>query len=47
MLPLTKKELQSHENAKACYICGKYFIKKFFRDINYQKVRDHSYYTGK
>ena len=23
MLPLTKKELKSHEDAKQCYICGK------------------------
>ena len=30
-----------------CYICGKYFLKKLFRDINYQKVTDHCHYTGK
>ena len=23
MLPLTKKELKSHKDAKQCYICGK------------------------
>ena len=27
MLPLTNKELKAHEDAKICYICGKYFIK--------------------
>ena len=47
MLPLTNKELKSHEDTKICYICRKYLIKKLFRDINYQKVRDHCYYTGK
>ena len=30
-----------------CYICGKYFLKKLFRDINYRKVTDHCHYTGK
>ena len=47
MLPLTRKELKSHEDAKECYICGKNFIKKFFKDLNYRKVRDHCCYTGK
>ena len=28
MLPLTRKELKSHEDAKECYIWEKYFIKK-------------------
>ena len=23
MLPLTKEELKSHQDAKVCYICGK------------------------
>ena len=27
MLPLTNKVLKSQEDAKKCYICGKYFIK--------------------
>ena len=30
-----------------CSICGQYFIKKFFKDINYQKVRDYCHFTGK
>ena len=47
MLPLTIKELKSHEDGKVCYICGQYFIKKLFRDTNYRKVRDHCHCTGK
>ena len=47
MLPLTRKELKSHEDASVCYISGKYFIRKFFKDINYRKVRDHCHDTGK
>ena len=34
LLPLTNKEVKSHEAAKVCYIYRKYFIKKLFRDIN-------------
>ena len=29
MIPLTNKELKSHEDAKVCYIWGKYFIKYY------------------
>ena len=47
MLPLTNKELKAHEDAKICYIWGKYFIKKLFKDINYQKIRDYCHYTDK
>ena len=47
MLPLTNNKLKAHREAKICYICGKFFIKKLFHDINYQKVRDHCHYTGK
>ena len=47
MLSLTRKELESHEDAKVCYICGIRFFKKLFRDKNYRKVRDHSHYRGK
>ena len=38
MLPLTNQELKAYEDAKICYIWGKYFIKKLFRDINYPKL---------
>ena len=47
MLPLTKEELKSHQDAKVCYICGKRILKKFAKDKNYRKVRDHCHYTSK
>ena len=31
MLPLTKEELKSNEQAKACYICGKIILKNFIK----------------
>ena len=47
MLPLTKEELKSHQDAKACYICEKGILKKLPKSINYWKARDHCHYTGK
>ena len=47
MLPLTKEGLKSHQDAKVCYICGKRIFKKLCKSMNYRKVRDHCYYTGK
>ena len=47
MLPLTKKELNIHQDVTECYICGKRFFKKFVNDKNFQKVRDHCHFTGK
>ena len=47
MLPSTKEELKSHQDAKVCYICGKRFLNKFVNDENCQKVRDHCHFTGK
>ena len=47
MLPLIKEELESHQDAKICYICGQRVLKKLSKSINYQKVRDHCHYTGK
>ena len=47
MLPLTIKELKSHEDAKVYNICRKGLIKIFSKDINYGKFRDHCHYTGK
>ena len=41
MLPLTKEELKSHEDANVCFICGKRFLKKFSNDKNYRNVLDH------
>ena len=42
VLPLTSKGLKLHEDAKACCICGKYFIEKLLQNINYGKVRDYT-----
>ena len=47
MLPLTKKELKPHQDAKLCYICGKGILKNPSKSINYRKVRDHCPYRGK
>ena len=47
LLPLTKKKLKSHQNTPECYICKKRFIKKFAKDKNHHKVRDHCHHTGK
>ena len=47
MLPLTKEELKSYQDAKVCYICGKRFLKKFSTDNTYWKARDHCHFTGK
>ena len=47
VLSLTKRKLKSHQHAKVCSICGKRILKKFSKSINYWKVRDHCYYTGK
>ena len=46
VLPLTKEELKSHQDAKVCFVAEKRILKKFSKIINYQKVRDHCHYTG-
>ena len=46
MLPLTRKELKSHEDEKVCYICRIRFLKNRTKNINYRKVKDHCHYTG-
>ena len=38
MLPSTKQELKSYQDAKVCYICEKRFLKKFTNDKNYWKI---------
>ena len=43
MLPLTREELKSHQDAKLCDICGK----RLSKIINYRNVRDICHYTGK
>ena len=45
MLPLTKEELKSYQEAKVSYICE--ILEKFAKDKNYQKVRNYCHYTGK
>ena len=47
MLPLTKEELKSHQDAKLCYVCRKIILKKFSKSINCSKVRDHCHYADK
>ena len=38
MLPLTKEELKSHQDAKVCYICGKRILKMISESMNHYKV---------
>ena len=47
MLSLTKDKLESHQDAKVYYICGKRILKKLSKSINHQKLRDDCHYTGK
>ena len=47
MLPLTKKELKSQQYVTEYYIYRKKIIKKFTKDKNYRKVRNHCHYTSK
>ena len=47
ILPLTKEELKSNQDAKVCYICAKRMLRKLSKATNYQKVRDHCPYTDK
>ena len=41
MLPLTEKELKSHQDATQCFICRKKFTKRLAKDKNHRKVTDH------
>ena len=48
MLPLTEKELKSHQNSTVCIIFwGKKYSQKLVKDKNNRKVRDHCHFTGK
>ena len=38
MLPLTKDELKSHQDAKVCYICGKGILQKLAKKKIIQKL---------
>ena len=42
---LPKKQKESYENAKLCYICKEKFEDKYFKDKKNHKVRDHYHYT--
>ena len=45
MLPLTKEELNSHQDAKVCHICGKKILKNLSKSLAFWKFRDHYHYT--
>ena len=49
MLPLTKEEIKSHQDAKEwyIYISGKRILKNISESVIYWKVRDHYHYKGK
>ena len=46
ILPLTKTQLKSQQDAKVCHSCGKIFNKNFATDNNCHKVIGHCHYTG-
>ena len=41
----TKKQQESYENAKICYICTEKLENKYLKDKKYRKVRDQCHYT--
>ena len=43
---LTKKQNESNESTKICYICKGKFENKYLKDKKYYKVTDHFHYTG-
>ena len=45
MLPLTKEELNSHQDPKVCHICGKKILKNLSKSIGFRKFKDHYHYT--
>ena len=48
ILPLTNKELKSHEDDMSKYVIfAENISRKNFSEINYRKVGDHCHYTGK
>ena len=48
MLPLTKEELNVHQDARNCYICVKRILNplRLVKNKNNRKVRYHCNYTG-
>ena len=47
MLLLTRNELNLHQDATTCYICGNIFLKTIAKDQNYEKLRHHFHFIGK
>ena len=43
---LTKKQQQSYENAKFCYICREKLKNKYLKDKKHRKAWDNCHYTG-
>ena len=43
---LAKKQQESYENAKICYICKEKFENEYLKDRKYSKVGYHCHYTG-
>ena len=43
---LTKKQQESYENAKICYICKEKLENKDLKDKRYCKVKDPRHHTG-
>ena len=43
---INKREPESYENSKICFICKGKFGNKYLKDKQYCKVRDHCHYTG-
>ena len=43
---LTKKQQESYESTKVCYICIEKFENKYLKGKKYCKVRDHCHYKG-
>ena len=41
-----KKQQESYENVKICYICKEKFENKYLKDKKHRQVRDHCHYTG-
>ena len=47
MTLLTKKQQESYENEKVCYMCKEKFEIEYVKDKKYRKVKDHCHYTEK
>ena len=43
---LTKKQQESYDSAKICYICKEKFKNRYLKDKKYHKVRHYCHYAG-